>query len=112
MRRRPRVEGPPQQGIACENTHPEPGRPAPSEPRKPDVTVYGVDPEAAARALRSFLSNEHGEPRPWCTCLSIRGWVFDPQIGVYLHSDANCWKPSKAYYTAAVHAGILKAPTE
>lgn len=80
-------------------------------PKPPEGSrTYGVDPEAAERALRAYLYNEKGQQRPYCVCSSIRGWVFDVQVGVYLHSDPACWKPSKAYYEAALRAGILGEP--
>jgi hypothetical protein len=71
-------------------------------------TTYGVDPEAAKRALTAYLHNErHGMDRPYCTCMAGSGWTFDCQIGVYVHADPKCWKPSKAYYEGALRAGLL-----
>lgn len=71
-------------------------------------STYGVDPEAAKRALTAYLSTERpGMDRPYCTCSDVRGWAFDCQVGVYLHAIPECWKPSKAYYEGALRAGIL-----
>ena len=71
--------------------------------------MFGVDPEAAQRALTAYLANDRPgkNDKPFCTCASVRGWSFDPQVGVYLHAVPECWKPSKAYYEAAVRAGVL-----
>lgn len=69
--------------------------------------VFGVDPVAAQAALTAYLSRDRGEQRPYCVCMSITGWAFDPQVGVYLHAVPSCWKPSKAYYEAALRAGVL-----
>jgi hypothetical protein len=70
-----------------------------------------ADVEVVARNLRAYLRND-GTDKPWCTCFSTGGYSFDGQIGVWLHGDPNCWKPSKAYYEAALRAGIVKPPRE
>lgn len=69
--------------------------------------VFGVDPVKAQAALDAYLSQDRGEQRPYCVCTSIAGWAFDCQVGVYLHAVPECWKPSKAYYEAALRAGVL-----
>lgn len=69
--------------------------------------VFGVDPVKAQAALTAYLSQDRGEQRPFCVCAGVTGWSFDPQVGIYLHAVPDCWKPSKAYYEAAVRAGVL-----
>lgn len=98
---------------------PRKDEPEPTGPKKPirmqDAVVatevpgtFGVDPEAAKRALTAYLSSERPDKdRPYCICSSVKGWSFDPQVGVYLHAIPACWKPSKSYYEAAVRAGVL-----
>ena len=58
--------------------------------------------------LNSTAQGEKGV-KPYCTCVVGRGlpYTFDPNIGVYLHSAPECWKPSRAYYEAASKAGII-----
>lgn len=72
-----------------------------------DVRAFGVDADEAKRVLAQYLCHDAKAERPYCTCTSIGGWSFDPQIGVYLHAVPRCWKPSKAYFEAATRAGIF-----
>ena len=60
--------------------------------------------------IQALLSNEDGEPKPYCTCAMPGGYGFDVQLGVFVHKAGKvfCYKPSKLYYQAAVEAGILK----
>ena len=66
-------------------------------------------PEAQENVTR-LLSKEDGEPKPYCTCGQSGGFSFDQQLGVFVHVSEKtlCHKPSKAYYAAAVEAGILQ----
>lgn len=80
-----------------------PKKTAPAEP----PTSFGVDPVAAKKALDTFLRRDKGSDKPFCTCGEVRGWGFDCQLGVYVHTDPKCWKPSKGYYEAALRAGLL-----
>lgn len=68
--------------------------------------------EHAEYAQKVRERDMHGEPednsRPYCTCRSVGGYGFDAHIGVYLH--VACYKPSKAYYTAALQARVLVDP--
>ena len=48
--------------------------------------------------------------KPWCTCGQSGSFTFDQQLGMYVHVNDKtlCYKPSKAYYAAAVEAGIVR----
>ena len=95
-------------------TAPEPAGPRPPK-RMQDVQsdlgeppwAYGVDQVAAQEALEKFLRRDKGSDKPFCTCGDGGPWSFDGQIGVYIHPDPKCWKPSKAIYEAALRAGVL-----
>lgn len=88
---------------------------APEAVSKPGpIFSHGVDPEEASRSLASSLRYVADDPtQPFCTCVSKTvGFGFDPSIGVYLHADPECWRPSRAYYEAALRAGVLASPTQ
>lgn len=70
-------------------------------------SVFGVDPVAAKEAFRRYLIRDVGTDKAYCTCMVVRGYSFDPQVGVYIHPVPECWKPSKGYYEACVRAGVL-----
>lgn len=63
----------------------------------------------AQENVTRLLSLDDGAPKPYCTCGQSGGFSFDAQLGVFVHvSDKSlCYKPSKAYYAAAVEAGII-----
>lgn len=58
--------------------------------------------------VEKLLCHDDG-PQPWCTCGQSGSFSFDQQLGIFVHvSDKSlCYKPSKAYYKAAVDAGII-----
>ena len=73
------------------------------------IFSHGVDPDEGRVALHSSLRFMQDDPsQPFCTCVQKTvGFGFDPSIGVYLHADPACWRPSRSYYEAAVRAGVI-----
>lgn len=59
--------------------------------------------------VAKVLAGDDG-PKPWCTCGTSGSFSFDQQLGIFVHVSEKvlCYKPSKAYYTAAVQAGIVR----
>lgn len=85
-----------------------------TDPEPSPLFSHGVDPEQARRSLASSLRYVKDDPtQPFCTCVSKSvGFGFDPSIGVYLHADPKCWRPSRAYYEASLQAGVLVPPLQ
>lgn len=71
------------------------------------------DQEAARANLRHLLTGDLGDTtKPYCTCACAGGYTFDQQMGIFVHipnkAKVFCYKPSKAYFNAAVTAGIIR----
>lgn len=69
---------------------------------------FGVSSGASVAVMAALLKYDADTPQPFCTCTNRRiGFGFDPQVGLYVHADPNCWKPSKGMYVAACQAGVI-----
>jgi hypothetical protein len=75
--------------------------------RKPDSEPTPTRKEHTPAVLAALLVFDRSKKQPFCDCGPPSTFGFDPDIGLYVHIDPACWKPSKAMYAVAAQAGMV-----